>query len=85
VDYDAGENVFKCPCHRSAFAPDGRKLSGPSKRGLDPLPVEDDGARVKVTFVRYRPDVPRSEAGGSPERTGPAGSKSSPTPEQGES
>lgn len=62
VDFDAEGGVFKCPCHRSAFAADGNKISGPSKRGLDPLPVKvgDDG-RVKVTFIRYRTDIAERE------------------------
>lgn len=57
VDFDQPSNTFKCPCHKSAFAPDGEKLSGPSKRGLDPLPVEVEGGRVKITFLRFRPDI----------------------------
>jgi len=61
VDFDAASNHFKCPCHRSAFAVDGAKLSGPSKRGLDPLPVKVEQGRVKLTWVRYRQDVPDRE------------------------
>lgn len=61
VDFDGSAEIFKCPCHKSAFAPDGAKLSGPSKRGLDPLPVKVDAGRVKITFVRYRPDIPERE------------------------
>lgn len=57
VDFDADENAFKCPCHRSAFARDGEKQSGPSKRGLDPLKVSVEDGRVKVTYVRYRTDI----------------------------
>lgn len=57
VDFDARDNVFKCPCHRSAFAADGAKLSGPSKRGLDPLPVKVEDGRVKIALIRYRSDV----------------------------
>ena len=64
VAFDAQADVFKCPCHKSAFNVDGTKISGPSKRGLDPLPIFEESGRVKVTFVRFRPDVPRSEAGG---------------------
>ncbi len=48
---------FQCPCHRSAFAPTGERIEGPSKRGLDPLPVVVENGRVKIRFVRYRPDV----------------------------
>lgn len=58
IGYDAAAKQFKCPCHRSAFGVDGAKLSGPSKRGMDPLEAKiDAGGRVKVTFKRFRPDV----------------------------
>lgn len=68
VDFDAQQNTFTCPCHKSAFGVDGAKISGPSKRGLDPLPVIVEDGRVKVTFVRYRPDVSREQAGGLPKK-----------------
>jgi Rieske Fe-S protein len=61
VDFDQEAGVFKCPCHKSAFGVDGEKVSGPSKRGLDPLPVQVDEGRVKVTFVRYRADIAERE------------------------
>ncbi len=58
IGYDPGSKQYKCPCHRSAFGLDGEKLSGPSKRGMDPLvaKVGADG-RIRVTFKKYRPDV----------------------------
>lgn len=58
VGYDEGGKVFRCPCHKSAFNLEGVKQAGPAKRGMDPLPVAVAGGRVKVTFVRFRPDVP---------------------------
>ena len=61
VDFDEEAGVFKCPCHKSAFGVGGEKVSGPSKRGLDPLPVQVDEGRVKVTFVRYRADIAERE------------------------
>jgi menaquinol-cytochrome c reductase iron-sulfur subunit len=61
VDFDAADGEFKCPCHRSSFALDGEKKSGPSKRGLDPLPVQVENGRVKLTFVRYRADIAERE------------------------
>jgi Rieske Fe-S protein len=61
VDFAADEGVFKCPCHDSAFSPAGDRLSGPAKRGLDPLPVEHKGGRLLVTFQRFRADVPGRE------------------------
>ena len=59
VDFSEGE--YRCPCHKSAFALNGDKKSGPSKRGLDPLPVKVEEGRVKVTYIRFRPDVPGRE------------------------
>ncbi len=57
IGYDQGGGVFRCPCHKSAFSRDGAKQAGPSKRGMDPLPVAVEGGRVKITFLRFRPDV----------------------------
>lgn len=61
IDFDARDGVFKCPCHKSAFSAGGEKISGPSKRGLDPLPVQVENGRVKITFVRYRTDIAERE------------------------
>jgi Rieske Fe-S protein len=58
IGYDESSAAFRCPCHKSAFDRSGEKKEGPAKRGLDPLPVAVEGGRVKVTFLRYRPDVP---------------------------
>jgi menaquinol-cytochrome c reductase iron-sulfur subunit len=55
IGYDGQR--FRCPCHKSSFKPTGERESGPSKRGLDPLPVEVVDGRVRLRFVRYRPDV----------------------------
>jgi menaquinol-cytochrome c reductase iron-sulfur subunit len=57
IDYSEGEDQFRCPCHNSAFKRDGEKIKGPSKRGLDPLPVAIDHGRVKVTWVRFVTDI----------------------------
>src|SRR5450631_723201 len=40
VGYDAAGDRFLCPCHASVFGPDGAVRSGPSPRGLDPLPTQ---------------------------------------------
>ena len=40
IGYDGDGKRFRCPCHKSAFKPSGERESGPSRRGLDPLPVE---------------------------------------------
>jgi menaquinol-cytochrome c reductase iron-sulfur subunit len=57
IGYDDAAGVFRCPCHKSAFGRDGVQQAGPAKRGLDPLPVKVEGGRVRVTFLRFRPDV----------------------------
>lgn len=62
VDYDADAKAFACPCHKAAFAADGSRRSGPSRRGLDRLEVElrpDEAGRkiVYVAFQRFRPGI----------------------------
>jgi Rieske Fe-S protein len=61
IDFNPDDSTYRCPCHKSAFAVSGDKISGPSKRGLDPLPVAVESGRVKVEFKRFRPDVPERE------------------------
>ena len=48
---------YNCPCHKSAFGLDGARKSGPSKRGLDPLPVTVTDGRVLITWIQYKPDI----------------------------
>jgi Rieske Fe-S protein len=61
VEFDAAEDQFECPCHVSGFAKDGRKLFGPSLRGLDELTVrlaEKNGTQeVWVAYQRFRAGV----------------------------
>ena len=54
VEFDAAKKEFECPCHESGFAIDGKKLFGPSRRGLDPLPVKlEDKAGAKEILVKF--------------------------------
>ena len=55
VSYDTGQKNYLCPCHDSRFAITGAKLTGPSERGLDDLPIQltKDG-RLKLTWLRYK-------------------------------
>lgn len=46
--WDAGENIFKCPCHTATFAKDGKVLSGPPPRPLDRFPVKVENGMVIV-------------------------------------
>lgn len=61
VGYDAEANEFLCPCHKSVFALDGERKSGPAKRGMDPLKTEIKDGRVAVRYKKFRPDVPDRE------------------------
>jgi len=61
VDYDAGENKFKCPCHRSAFDLAGQVKAGPSPRAMDSLELEEKNGLVAIRFQRFRQGVPAKE------------------------
>lgn len=52
------EGSFACPCHTSAFDPDGKKKSGPSPRDLDALATRVEDGVVAVDFKRFRIGVP---------------------------
>jgi Rieske Fe-S protein len=54
VGWDAGKKHYVCPCHESLFPRDGERVSGPSERGLDPLPVSIVDGRIQLTWTRYR-------------------------------
>ena len=45
---------FACPCHTSAFDPEGKRKSGPSPRDLDALATRIDDGFVAVDFRRFR-------------------------------
>jgi len=62
VGWDRAQNNYLCPCHDSRFAVNGDKLTGPSERGLDSLPIEvtRDG-RLRLTWERYQVGRPTKE------------------------
>ncbi|MBZ0157522.1 MAG: ubiquinol-cytochrome c reductase iron-sulfur subunit [Alphaproteobacteria bacterium] len=51
-------NRFECPCHASAFAPDGRVLGGPAPRPLDTLPVRIENGTLLVQWKRFKVGIP---------------------------
>ncbi len=61
VDYNPADQHFECPCHKSAFSKDGEKLYGPSRRGLDSLPVklqdEGDQQEILVAFQKFQKGI----------------------------
>jgi Rieske Fe-S protein len=66
VEFDGAEDRFECPCHESGFAKDGKKLFGPSLRGLDTLDVDIRGEagsqEVWVRYERFRAGIAEKEA-----------------------
>ncbi len=54
VGFDRRAGEFRCPCHDSAFAVSGERRSGPSERGLDPLPLTIEDGRIMITWIRFR-------------------------------
>jgi cytochrome b6-f complex iron-sulfur subunit len=48
VNWNKVQKVFVCPCHASAFAPDGRVLNGPAKTPLVAYAAKVDGDFVVV-------------------------------------
>lgn len=55
VSWNSGDKQFACPCHTSAFSPDGKVLSGPAPRSLDRFDVRVDG--IKVMLGEVKPSV----------------------------
>ena len=45
---------FSCPCHTSAFDPNGKRVSGPSPRDMDALATKIENGQVMVDFRRFR-------------------------------
>jgi menaquinol-cytochrome c reductase iron-sulfur subunit len=46
-------NQFVCPCHDSFFGADGARLSGPARRGLDPLPSRAENGMLQIQYLSY--------------------------------
>jgi len=55
------QDDFLCPCHGSIFESDGKHVSGPSPRGLDPLPHKVVDGKLMVKFEYFRENVPNQE------------------------
>ena len=53
VNWETETSRFSCPCHESYFAADGSRLSGPARRGLDPLPSRIEGGRLQVQYQSF--------------------------------
>jgi len=53
VSWRDDTNGFFCPCHDSYFASDGSRVSGPSRRGLDPLPTREQDGILQVQYQTF--------------------------------
>ncbi|MBP6836843.1 MAG: Rieske 2Fe-2S domain-containing protein [Kofleriaceae bacterium] len=61
IGWDDTRGRFACPCHDSAFAVSGERITGPAERGLDPLPIVVEGGRLKLTWMRFRAGIANRE------------------------
>jgi Rieske Fe-S protein len=53
VAWEREMNRFSCPCHESYFAPDGSRLTGPARRGLDQLPSRIQDGKLQVQYQSF--------------------------------
>ena len=53
VGWQDETNQFACPCHDSFFGPEGSRLSGPARRGLDPLPSRTENGILQAQFQTF--------------------------------
>ena len=61
VPWDNDRKQFVCPCHNSVFAPDGSRVSGPTSRGMDTLPIKTQDGKLMVRFEYFRQLVAEKE------------------------
>jgi Rieske Fe-S protein len=54
IAWDDTQRNYLCPCHDSRFSVEGNRLTGPSERGLDPLPVAIKDGRLQLTWLRFK-------------------------------
>ncbi len=49
VPWNAGENMFRCPCHGSQYAPNGKVTRGPAPRSLELVAAVIEGDNVRFS------------------------------------
>src|ERR1700719_5372502 len=54
VPWVSRKNEFVCPCHGATFSPDGKRVSGPSLRGMDTLETKVQEGQLLVRFQYFR-------------------------------
>jgi menaquinol-cytochrome c reductase iron-sulfur subunit len=61
VGWREKQDDFFCPCHGSIFDSDGKRVSGPTPRGLDTLPHKVMDGKLLVKFEYFRENVSNQE------------------------
>ena len=61
VSWQAGQDIFICPCHGGEFRPDGLHILGPPPRAMDRLPTQVKDGLLQVRFEYFRSNVPNQE------------------------
>lgn len=61
VAWQRAQSQFVCPCHGGRFSADGKHVSGPPPRGMDPLPNKVVDGKLMVKFEYFRENVPNRE------------------------
>jgi menaquinol-cytochrome c reductase iron-sulfur subunit len=54
VPWNKEKRQFICPCHGATFSPDGSRVSGPSRRGMDTLETTVQDGQLQVRFQYFR-------------------------------
>lgn len=62
VSWQGDKDQFYCPCHGSVFNREGKRVSGPTPRGMDPLSTKTEDGDLLVHFEYFRPNVPNRES-----------------------
>jgi menaquinol-cytochrome c reductase iron-sulfur subunit len=64
VPWSREKNEFVCPCHGASFSPDGKRIGGPSLRGMDALETTVQDGQLMVRFQYFRQLVADKEVVG---------------------
>lgn len=57
VSWKSEDKTFACPCHTSAFSPEGKVLTGPAPRALDRYAVRVDNGKVLIGEIKKAPEA----------------------------
>lgn len=54
INWHPDQSEFMCPCHGGTFDSDGRHISGPPPRSMDPLPFEVRAGQLWVRWENFK-------------------------------